>query len=165
MQPNLNFYKLDPCVPSPAYKTASAACFDLYVSFKTLVQVSTKRDITINKNKDNTNYIMLFPNEQYIIGTGIIFDIPQGYSLDVFIRSGISATTSISLANGTGIIDEDYTNELGLILKVNQPTKLVEYSRIAQARIMESNQADFFELEAPPMPKGNRSGGFGSTGV
>jgi dUTP pyrophosphatase len=161
----MQYYKTDPCVPSPAYKTKAAACFDLHVSFKNILKVSTPlRNVTINTSNDNTRYVMLFPNERYIVGTGMIFDIPEGYMLNVNIRSGSAFTCGLSLHNSTGKIDEDYTDEVGLILSVTQPTKLVEYSRIAQAEIRKYTQTELIEAEIPPAMKGNRLGGFGSTG-
>lgn len=100
-----------------------------------------------------------------IIPTGLIFEIPVGYEVQLRARSGLSAKYGISLANGVGTIDADYRGEVGVIL-VNLGTEqfVVEPGmRIAQMVITSCPQVIFQETEnVSETDRGD--GGYGSTG-
>jgi len=62
-------------------------------------------DLTIIKE------IKIIDDYTRLYGTGLKFEIPTGYYLEVFPRSSISKL-QLSLANSVGIIDEQYRGEL-----------------------------------------------------
>src|SRR5574344_1500366 len=51
-----------------------------------------------------------------IIHTGLSFEIPQGYEIQVRPRSGLAAKNSVTVLNTPGTIDSDYRGELMVIL-------------------------------------------------
>lgn len=102
------------------------------------------------------------PHETKIIPTGLKFDMPAGYVIKLYPRSGMSYKTKIRIANSVGIIDHTYHKELGVIA---ENTSGVSYEikkgdRIAQIAIEESPMFDFEEREVSDTERG----GFGSTG-
>ncbi len=93
---------------------------------------------------------------------GFTVNIPQGHCyVTVNIRSGVALRDWVTLANSTGIIDNDYRKEVGLIL-LNFNWENVYFKRgdrIAQL-ITHGFIVDDHEHE-----KQMRTGGFGSTGI
>lgn len=70
-------------------------------------------DIYANEDIDITSTPQL-------VSTGLAFDIPEGYQLRVYNRSG-NALKGILLSNGVGVIDTGYKGELkGLFHKVTK---------------------------------------------
>jgi len=107
------------------------------------------------------------PNETRIIPTGLCFDIPEGYKLEVYARSGMAAKHSISVTNAPGQIDEDYVDEVKVILHNHSNGVFIinHGDRIAQMGVEEVIKADVYECLEKPLQKTDRVGGFGSTGV
>ena len=104
--------------------------------------------------------------EAYIeIGTGLAFDIPKGYEIKAYARSGVSVTPLI-LANGIGVIDEPYKGELLLRFKVIPYIKTRRYDvgdRVAQIQLQKKVKTRLVETD--DIGSSTRgSGGFGSTG-
>ncbi len=128
----------------PVFATQEAACFDL-----TATSCNTSG-----------------PRSR-IYGTGLAFNIPDGYHVEVYIRSGLAFKNDFILANGVGIIDSDYTGEL--MVKIahvgeGQPDWPWIGDRIAQARLVRNTKTEFVEThERKQTERGD--GGFGSTGI
>lgn len=100
-----------------------------------------------------------------VIHTGLAFEIPEGYHMKVFLRSGIAYSTKLRLANHVAIIDSDYRGELMLLVEnpSRQPIDVPAGTRIAQC-IIERNIPVSFE-EAEELGETVRgTGGLGSTG-
>lgn len=170
----LSIYKTEPDVNLPIYETKNAACFDLaaYIPKNLSVTIFTNRGdkYEVVSNHDGSNgksYINLFPHERAMIRTGLIFDIPEGYSMRLHSRSGMALKYGLVLANGEGIIDEDYVHETKIIMLNTsaESVKIYHGDRIAQAEIVSYIQADIYEIFEKPEQKSNRIGGFGSTGI
>jgi len=51
---------------------------------------------------------LLKDNEMVLVDTGIIAQAPKGFHFKLCVRSGICIKRGLVLANGVGIIDEDY---------------------------------------------------------
>ena len=83
--------KTHPDAIIPTYGTEGAACFDLYA-------VACEKET--------------FVHSSVIFRTGLSFEIPEGYAMLVFSRSGHGFKNDIRLANGVGIIDADYRGEV-----------------------------------------------------
>lgn len=148
----IQYYKMHDWAVTPSFGTLGAACFDL--SF-------------CSENYPYSPTIKINPGQTVVVGTGLIFAIPLGFHIQVYGRSGNAAKRGLMLANGVGIIDSDYTDELKIILynSSNNIVTITHGDRIAQAMIMrDSNVNRFFETDTPPYPVGNRTGGLGSTG-
>jgi dUTP pyrophosphatase len=142
---NINIKKLHPNAVVPQYATVGAACFDLVCV----------NDVTITPGR-----------EHVALKTGLAFEIPEGYVMKVYSRSGHGFKNGIRLANGTGIIDSDYRGEV-MVKMHNDGTSAVHVSageRIAQAMIEPVNQVAFNVVdELSDTARG--SGGLGSTGT
>lgn len=101
-----------------------------------------------------------------IIPTGLFFEIPEGYEIQVRPRSGLAAKNGVTVLNTPGTIDSDYRGELKIILINHGEKDFVVNSgdRIAQIVIASVIQANFKMVESlSETERGN--GGFGSTGV
>lgn len=93
----------------------------------------------------------------------------------IYSRSGHGFKSDVRLSNCVGVIDSDYVDEV--MVKLNQDVdQFDEYGdvhmaffiepgdRIAQGMLIPIERTQFVELSEPPRRKGERKGGFGSTG-
>jgi dUTP pyrophosphatase len=168
----LKVYKIFPDAQIPNYQTRRAACFDLsaYLPVTSTVRIwagKTQRDYDIQHDGANgKNYITIVPQERALIPTGLIFDIPEGYSIRLHPRSGMALKYGLVLANCEGVIDEDYVNETQIIVlnTSDEIMKIYHGDRIAQGELVRYEQAEIEETWQLPTQKSNRVGGFGSTG-
>ena len=130
----------------PSYKTAGAAGAD--------VCALLQEPVTIEAGK----FAML--------PTGLFFEIPQGYEIQVRPRSGLAAKNGITVLNTPGTIDSDYRGELKVIL-INLGDKAFTINngdRIAQIIVSPVTVADFILTDSlSDTQRGEK--GFGSTGV
>lgn len=130
----------------PEYKTAGAAGCD--------VCAFIEQPVTIQSGK----FAM--------IPTGLYFEIPEGYEIQVRPRSGLAAKNGITVLNTPGTIDSDYRGELRIIL-INLGDKdfvINNGDRIAQIIIAAVTQAQFKIVDSLSETE-RGTGGFGSTGV
>ncbi|PGK10559.1 deoxyuridine 5'-triphosphate nucleotidohydrolase [Bacillus cereus] len=133
--------------------------------------------------------IIIEPAETQIVPTGLSFEIPSGYELQVRPRSGISFQTELLVILGT--VDSSYRGEVGVIVKNLMPfinmtadglrtiddefketpeeweagTYIIRKGdRIAQGVIAPVETTNFVEVDK--LSESDRgTGGFGSTGV
>nr|DAO57774.1 MAG TPA: deoxyuridine 5'-triphosphate nucleotidohydrolase [Caudoviricetes sp.] len=145
----MNVYLSRPGARIPTYATSGSACFDIYAVLDEPVPVRN--------------------GEPVIIPTGLKFDIPAGYALMIYSRSGHGFNSDVRLSNCTGVIDSDYTGEL--MVKLTQDVDHHEGvfwvnhgDRIAQGMLIPVEQVTFKQINEPPQQKTDRQGGFGSTG-
>jgi dUTP pyrophosphatase len=167
--PALRYYKTDPNAISPTWGTDDAACFDLSacLSMGDGVKVfrpdnRTRVDL-ITAAKPN---FQIFPQERAMVPTGLIFDIPVGFELKIYVRSGTALKKGISLINSVGVVDYGYVDPSYLIL-VNSSAVTQEIAhgdRIAQGQMKRIFTYEVLESPQPPPKKTDRIGGFGSTG-
>jgi len=114
-------------------------------------------DLTIlEKVKDFTNDTALYT-------TGIKVKPPEGYYFLLVGRSSISKS-GFSMANGIGIIDENYIGEILVPLRNHGTNKLELPNRLVQLVLMPKLAFNFVEVDSlEDTARGH--GGFGSTGV
>jgi len=140
---NLKVKRLSNLAQIPKYQTDEAAGFDLH----------------------SIEDIKIAPRKRKLIATGLAFDIPTGYEIQIRPRSGLAYKHGITVLNTPGTIDSDYRGELKILL-INHSEEEFEIKigeRIAQAVIKEVIQAKFEEVdELSETKRGER--GFGSTG-
>lgn len=101
-----------------------------------------------------------------MVPTGLFFEIPEGYEVQVRPRSGLAAKNGITVLNTPGTIDSDYRGEIKVIL-INLGSSdftINSGDRIAQMVIAPVIQASFSIVENLSQTE-RGSGGFGSTGV
>jgi dUTP pyrophosphatase len=106
------------------------------------------------------------PSGRCLIPTGLVFEIPPGYEVQVRPRSGLAIKHGITVLNTPGTIDADYRGEVKVILVNlgNEPFTVKRGDRIAQlvpAKV--ASEIDFKEsAEVSETERGG--GGFGHTG-
>ena len=103
--------------------------------------------------------------DKYIeYGTGLSFEIPQGYVMLIFPRSSVS-NQDLSLANCVGVLDSTYRGELKLRFRVilNAQDIYEVGDKVGQILVIPYPVLSFKETdELSTTDRG--SGGFGSTG-
>lgn len=103
----------------------------------------------------------------YVYGTGLAFEIPEGYVGLVFPRSSV-ASRPLFLANCVGVIDSGYRGEVTAKFKVAGSSKGLDAAyevgeRIAQ--IVFVKLPDFDLVESDELGSSDRGeGGYGSSG-
>lgn len=101
-----------------------------------------------------------------LVETGLFFEIPEGYEIQVRPRSGLAFKNGITVLNSPGTIDSDYRGELKVLLVNLGKEDFVIHSgdRIAQIIVSPVTKAHFcIGQELSETKRG--SSGFGSTGM
>jgi len=109
------------------------------------------------------------PMERKLIPTGLYFEVPRGYELQVRPRSGLALKNGLTVLNTPGTVDSNYRGEVKIIL-INLSTENFEIQngdRIAQGVISPVLDKVWGELnKVSTLSDSNRkNGGFGSTGI
>lgn len=140
----LQFKKLSDDAYSPTYATDGSGCFDLY----------------------SPTYSDVHGGETRTIPLDLSFNIPDGYVLLLFSRSGHGRNNGIRLANCVGVVDSDYTGNVGVILRNDSEDLfyITKGERIAQGMVIPYNKVDLVEEEFVKITK-RGDNGFGSTGA
>jgi dUTP pyrophosphatase len=148
LSPRIRIFREAKDVPLPQRKTAGSAGWDVCAA----------------------ETVDLKPGEVTLVSTGLIVEIPAGYHLRVYMRSGLASREQVTMINAVGIIDSDYCGpddiiKIPLILHGKKSLRIEKGERIAQfvfarnafsdIRWDEQDGADFH---------GENRGGFGSTG-
>lgn len=89
---NVKIKRLSPDAQIPQYAHASDACFDLVAA----------EDVVIE------------PGETALVKTGLAFEVPEGYEMQIRPRSGITLKTKLRVQLGT--VDAGYRGEVGVIV-------------------------------------------------
>jgi len=170
MTSDLQFYKVFAGVKDPIRATEGSACFDLY-SFlpdnsTVSVYITHFDELEIRNRLVQNEGVQVNPNERVLIPTGLIFDIPSGYSMRLYPRSGLALKQGLTLANNVGIIDSDYVKPVfAMITNISGNTQYVlHYERICQGELFKNQSCILEEISEQPERKTDRDGGFGSTG-
>jgi len=143
---NLNFVN-NSKNPDPEYATEGSSGFDLRASI----------------------FIDIEPGCYEIVPTGLFFEIPPNFEIQVRPRSGLAAKNGVTVLNTPGTIDSDYRGEIKVIL-INhgkETFKIEVGDRIAQGVIAQTSTA-YVKLNKVTNISDNTersSGGFGSTGI
>ena len=101
-----------------------------------------------------------------LVKTGLCFEVPRGYEIQVRPKSGLALKNGITLTNSPGTLDSGYRGELGVIMqnlgKLAHEIKKGE--KIAQLVLAKYEGAQIIEVtDLSETTRGE--GGFGSTGL
>lgn len=113
-----------------------------------------------------TEPLTILAGSRAIVPTGLFFEIPIGYEIQIRPRSGLAAKHGITCLNSPGTIDSDYRGEVKVIL-ANHGTEnitITDGERIAQLVIAPVYHAHFVLTDDLSLTK-RGSDGFGSTGL
>lgn len=139
-------YFQDNDLPSPAYATDGAAGFD--------IRADVPEEGVVVKEYEVAD-----------IPTGLYFDIPAGWELQIRPRSGISK--HLCIRNAPGTVDSDYKGQVFIRCSAWPCTTyhIQRGERIAQAVLAPVFRAILVRDENPILVNTERgTGGFGSTG-
>lgn len=138
----------DPSFELPFYATEGAAGADIRAS------VPEKKSLTVR------------PGERILVPTGLAFEIPLGFEVQVRPRSGLSLKSPLMIVNAPGTIDCDYRGEVNIIVgNFGKEDFVIEHGlRIAQLVLAPVTQARFVRTDALGDTQ-RGAGGFGSTGT
>ena len=168
---SLGVYLIHPLSIVPHYGSEQSSCFDIHACWNESQKIKYYigfSDDTDGKHIDATETISLPPQSRALIPTGLIFDIPEGFSVRIHPRSGKAIKEGLSLINCTGVIDSDYILECFIpVVNLSQRDLNIKWGeRIAQGELRQDGpKVNFEKLDAPPTAKSDRIGGFGSTGL
>jgi dUTP pyrophosphatase len=151
----------------PKKQTEGSACFDLMFQghgkgmYKGFTRMNKPFERVMN------NQIVVGAGERVMVPTGLIMDIPTGHSIRIHARSGMSLKQGLVLANGEGVVDSDYVEEVMVLLYNLSENSLTIHTgdRIAQAELVRDLVYSIEESAVRPGVKTTRVGGMGSTGV
>lgn len=137
-------HRLDPAVPLPKYESAGAAGFDLAASIDMTVQ----------------------PGEVTLVPTGLVIAVPPGHFLGVFARSSTPLKRGLMVANGVGVVDEDFCGpqdeiKIEVFNFTSNAVAITRGDRLAQGIFIPYMRAQWQETATPTKPT---RGGFGATG-
>jgi dUTP pyrophosphatase len=136
---------IDSSLPVPAYQTPGSAAFDVY----------SRVDISIE------------PWKPTIIPLNLVVAVPDGHFLMLCARSSTAKRYGLMLANGIGVIDQDYCgekDEIGLsVLNFTGATvEIKKGDRVGQAILIPISTVHDFKSVSKMSEKSR--GGWGSTG-
>ena len=143
--PVLGYVADDTVTVRPVYKTRGAVAFDIAIS----------EHATIPRWRFKS------------VHTGLRFEIPEGYEVQIRSRSGLAANKGAFILNSPGTVDWDYKGEL-LLVVANlglAPLRLERGDRVAQGVFCPALRAPLKEISLADMTNSERGEGrFGSTG-
>jgi dUTP pyrophosphatase len=136
---------------------------------------SSGKELSYNYDSDSgfdlysTDEILIPPFGRTLVPTGVYFDLPQDYEIQVRSKSGLAINQGLMVLNSPGTVDEGYTGEIKVIIfnTNNHDFKIEKGMKVAQAviarcitgRWVKFNKVDSIET------KDRGSNGFGSTGI
>jgi len=106
------------------------------------------------------------PNERKLIYTGLSFEVPRGFEIQIRPKSGLALNSGITILNTPGTLDSGYRGELKVILfntskNIYNVKKSEKIAQIILARYEEAEIEETNELTQTTRAEG----GFGSTGL
>ena len=156
----------------PELATSGSGAFDVRANLHDVKEIvvytaSNKKSTTAVRDQYGNLSVILQPRTRAMIPTGLIFDIPAGFKLELSARSGLSLKEGLNLANGQALIDSDYVEETFILIQNNSDLRveIKHGDRIAQAALARVEPTTIVELARRPAQKTSRAGGLGSTGV
>lgn len=117
----------------------------------------------------STEEIWIQANDRKLIPTGLRFDIPEGYEIQVRSKSGLALKQGLMVLNSPGTVDSGYQGEVKVIMfnTTNERIKIEKGQKIAQAvlcPVMSGMWVNLVKVEEIDK-KDRNDKGFGSTGL
>jgi dUTP pyrophosphatase len=146
----LKVKKLHPDAVLPKYASEGAACFDLHA---------------LEDADDSSKEVEFAPESACTFRTGLSFEVPPGWAMMVYSRSGHGFRNGVRLSNCVGVIDSDYRGEVMVRLhnEGNDWFNVKKGDRIAQSMLIPVPKVTIVEAEELS-ETARGAGGFGSTG-
>jgi dUTP pyrophosphatase len=117
----------------------------------------------------STEEVEIVPFGRKLVPTGLHFDIPDGYEIQVRSKSGLALKQGLMVLNSPGTVDQGYTGEIKVILfNISKNNVIINKGqKIAQAVVSPVVSGKWIELvKVDDIDDKDRSdNGFGSTGI
>ena len=136
--------------PDPEYATAGSSGFDF--------RANLSEPMTIKAGK------------RALVPTGLFFELPDGFEIQVRPRSGLAAKNGVTVLNTPGTVDSDYRGEIKIILiNLGDDDFVINHGdRVAQGVVATVTAKNIIKLQKLSDVNSNTergAGGFGSTGL
>tara|TARA_R110000787_G_scaffold40066_11_gene99870 strand:- start:9338 stop:9967 length:630 start_codon:yes stop_codon:yes gene_type:complete len=113
--------------------------------------------------------MVIEPMGRALVPTGLFFEIPFGYELQVRPKSGLAIKKGIMVLNTPGTVDSNYRGEIQIILiNLSKEDYIIEHGdRIAQGVVCPILNKDWSVMSEVDVlsPSDRQDGAFGSTGI
>ena len=113
--------------------------------------------------------VWVFPNSRALVPTGLKFNIPDGYEIQVRSKSGLALNQGLFVLNSPGTVDSGYLGEVKVIIfnTTTEKVKIVKGQKVAQAVLCPVVNGKWVSLiQTKSMDNKDRNdNGFGSTGL
>ena len=134
----------------PTYATNGSSGFDLRANLEESIKIGV--------------------GKRAIVPTGLFFEIPENFEIQVRPRSGLAAKNGVTVLNTPGTVDADYRGEVKVILiNLGDEDFIIQHGdRIAQAilcPVAALNIVDMVKIDDVTTDTDRGAGGFGSTGL
>ena len=143
----IKFKRLSEDTKSPSYAYELDSGFDLY----------------------STEKIVLGPFGRALVPTGLSFDIPEGYEIQVRPKSGLAINMGLTVLNTPGTVDRGYLGEIKVpVFNTNNSSITIEKGmKVAQAVLCPVVCGKFVKFDEVDSLGDSERGdkGFGSTGI
>lgn len=117
----------------------------------------------------STEEVKLVGFERKLVPTGLSFDIPEGYEIQVRTKSGLAINQGLIVLNSPGTVDQGYTGEVMVIVfnASDSTIKIKKGMKIAQGVLLPVFAGRMVNLhEVVEINEKDRGdNGFGSTGI
>jgi dUTP pyrophosphatase len=144
---DLVYMKVHPDAVEPKYAYPTDSGFDLY----------------------STESINLLPLSRGIVGTGLKFNIKDGYEIQVRPKSGLALKEGLTVLNTPGTVDSGYNGEVKVILynSTQNTIQIKKGQKVAQACVCPVVNGRWLNpVEVSSIDDKDRGdNGFGSTGI
>lgn len=144
---------------------------------KITVKFVSNNDKTLHYAYESDSGFDLYSNEEVIIPpfgralipTGVFFDLPQDFEIQVRSKSGLAINQGLMVLNSPGTVDEGYTGEIKVIIFNTNNTEftITKRMKVAQAVVARAITGRWVNLVQVDKieDKDRGSKGFGSTGI
>jgi dUTP pyrophosphatase len=117
----------------------------------------------------STEELWVQGHDRKLIPTGLRFDIPDGYEIQVRSKSGLALNQGLMVLNSPGTVDSGYQGEIKVIIfnTTNERIKIEKGQKIAQAvlcPVVNGKWVNLVKVEEIG-EKDRNDKGFGSTGL
>lgn len=145
--------------------------------YKVQLNYSSKDGRLLNYNYESDSGFDLYSTEEItlpafgraLVPTGISFNIPDGFEIQIRSKSGLAINQGLMVLNSPGTVDQGYTGEIKVIIfNTNNHSVIIEkgmkvaqgvLSNVVSGRYVELNKINSVD------EKERGSNGFGSTGI
>lgn len=145
--------------------------------YKVELGYTSKDGKLLNYNYESDSGFDLFSSEQItlepfgraLVPTGISFNIPEGFEIQIRSKSGLAINQGLMVLNSPGTVDQGYTGEiLVIVFNTNNHSVIIEKGmKVAQAVLSSVVSGKFVNLKKVDSVENKERGsnGFGSTGI